>query len=238
MENLGFGTSATSSGKIRFISTFNGKFAEKVTEAEAKEDDSVIERINKSGVKVYERHTDNVSGYLVDVRIGDEHPEYGQQVTFNLRTGISSESTVLGLSLIKGSRLFTLFMTRLSNPEFNIAIPLRVEIYKYDPTNSGKLKDFIKVLQSADGGNTWYKVDSHHSKDNPNGLPQLEEIKTSAGKHMGWDGEAQTAFLMDKVLMPLIDKIKASKPAYEDSPEDANAPAVATVEVGDDDLPF
>jgi hypothetical protein len=244
MGNLGFGVPSESQGRIRFISTFNGKFAEKVTKEEAEGDTSITQRTNKMGVTVYERLTDNISGYLTDIRLGEEHPEYGQQITFNLRTGISSESEVLGFSLVKGSRLFTLFMTRLSNPKFDINLPLRVEIFKYDATNSGKQKDFIKLLQSADGGNTWDKIDSFHTKDNPNGLPQLEEIKNSAGKHMGWDGEAQTTYLMDKVLTPLMERVKANKPAYADAPEDvkftAPSPVAASVTANDigDDLPW
>lgn len=221
-----------SNEKAIYFSVFQGKISMSVKASQAK-DEGVITRTNKDGVEVYERHFDAIAGIITKIELKlppQDKPTFGKQwvITFN-KGGLVAK---LNMKYDSGYALG--FLKRLPNIDFNKEVKLRPSFF----IPEGKTKEgaFMSVYN---GGN---KVEPYFTKDNPNGLPQLEEVVFKGEKQ--WDNSKQMAYF-ETVVEAANTKIKSLLPDGDIQPSgDGNATISSSVPQNnntsevEDDLPF
>ena len=207
------GATNESTNKI-YLTTFQGMMVRRV----AKGTPDAKMRINKMGDEVHELQFDTLSGYLDDIRLEEppeKNPEYGKSWAFVIEDG----DEVFELKLGAKGREASAFLSRLPNMDFSQ--PVKVKTYFIEGDDK-KWRGFLAIHQNGE------KVEPYFSKDNPNGLPQLES--TVVDGETVWDGSKQRAFFLRMVEEKVLPKIRAERPLSE-------AATVSPVVV-DDDIPM
>lgn len=201
--------------QIRYINIVYGKFALRCNP----DTPGAITRRNKIMQEVHELHYDTLSGKLTDVQIHDG--EYGKDWVFNIYDGEGTYRLQIPQNI--GSAIGILARLQV----INYAKDVSIKIYYIDE------KTHLVVYQDGK------KLQSAYTKDNPNGLPQLEQIQQN-GKTV-WDASKRNAYfenMIDKQIKRLIRE--ASEP--ESVPETAESESPEFVgghsEDANDDLPF
>jgi len=191
-----------------FLSIVNGKICRKVT----KDTEGAVERTNKNGVLIYELQWTSLIGIIESISIRQSE-EYGDQWEIMIRDVTDTYKLQLPIS----GRVTNGLMFRLPNIDLSSEVELNTFINK-----EGK-----PVLLVKQNGVT---VKQAYTKDNPNGLPQLESI-VFKGKEQ-WDDTKQQAFIKNMVETQIQPKLK--KAAAPVAPPTAPPQG----ENNADDLPF
>lgn len=143
-----------------------------------------VKRTNKNGDEVFELLFDSLEGRIKAIEVED-HKDYGQQ----LRTTVEAngEDYLLSMSMKSGYAQGLLY--RLPNVDLDGDVVFKPYVF---PQEGGKADKHVMVLyQSSE------KVATAFTKDEPNGLPPMEQIKFD-GK-MRWDSTKRLEFLTDMV---------------------------------------
>lgn len=179
-------------------------------------------RVNKKGVTVYERRYDYIEGIIksIDTR---EH-EYGKDYLVIIEDG----GDAYQLSINYSSRYATSFLKCL--PNLDLSAPVKIQPYKMADRND-KSKSVTGIVMYQGAG----KVAPYYTKEEPNGLPQMQQVKFKG--QLVWDSSEMDAFLEN--MAKNIFKKQADipqRPAPSQKPEANNDNIDASPE--DDDLPF
>ena len=198
----------------KFITIFNGKFCIRVPQGTP---DSV-ERVNKLGNTVHELYYDSFTGILQNIRITDS--TYGKSWNFDF---IDDSGEQYSLQLSYSNNFATQFLKMLPNidlsKEFKLSPSTKVE--------DGKTKSSLFINQN---GQT---IKHAFTKDNPNGIPQLEK-KIIKGNEV-WDDTEILAFLENMVAEKITPQLAKNKNVSQEtvSIDSFDTPTEAT-----DEAPF
>jgi hypothetical protein len=161
-----------------FLSVVGGKISQKVKP----ETPGAVKRVNKMGNDIYELQFSKLSGILKNVKL-KEDDTYGNQYEIYLED--VGEGYVLQMP--QSGRLASSFLSRLPNMDRTGYI----EIGTWATEEDGKTKQFLTVRQNDK------VVPPYFSKDNPNGLPPLEQKKVKG--QLVWDDSEQIEFYKELV---------------------------------------
>jgi len=139
-----------------YLYIINGKLTQKVTEGA----DGAVQRTNKKGTVVYEKHFSSVAGYIKDLKI--EGSDFGDNLIVHMIDG--GENCQIQISV--ESRYFTSFVAKIGNVDTSQGVEIKT--FSFQPED--KKVSGVNFYQS--GG----KVDYFINKDNqPEGYPPFPE---------------------------------------------------------------
>lgn len=167
-----------------------------------------ITRENKNGRTVHEEFYDYIEGKIVDIQTREN--DYGKNWLVTLDDG--SGRFVLQMPYSGGYS--GAFLKTLPNVDLDQPVKLTPKL-----TIEGEKKKTVLFVNQ--GGKA---LKFAYSKDNPNGLPQLEQKKVK-GK-MVWDDSEMMSFLEDMVKNDILPQLKgsgnnASEPIDSDDMEES-----------------
>jgi len=200
----------------KFITILGGKFSQRVPEGT----DGAVQRTNKLGKVVWEKYYDSFTGYLTSIKIKDS--DYGQ--TWNLGFKAGDEHYTIQLSY--SNSFATAFLKMLPNIDLSKPMKLSPSTKEVDGKNKSSL--FINQDDKP--------IKHAYTRDNPNGLPDMEEITVKGTKV--WDDTKRLEFLRNMVETTIIPKLGGTQPVddqitVEAIPEEKTAEQQAV-----EDLPW
>jgi hypothetical protein len=181
-----------------YLSVFSGKLTRRVPA----DTEGSVSRENKNGKVVHELTYDKLSGILtgIEFREGD----YGREIHFC----IEDCPDTYRLQLPFSSKVAKSIIMRL--PNCDLSAPLDI----HTGWDKEKESTFAWIVQNGS------KVLSAYTKENPGGLPPMEQIKVK-GKDT-WDDSKQLEFLdamLKKDILPLFGKKTEPRDTKEPEPE-------------------
>jgi hypothetical protein len=176
-----------------YLNVMKGKLVSKVTP----ETPGAISRENKNGDTVHEVHDDWISGKIKGIEIRT-HEEYGKKISLKVIDGEDTDYVEMMMNGGYGKS----FLFRMMNIDFNE----EVKMVPYEFINEdGRTVSGITFYQNDE------KVDSFHTKEEKNGLPDLEQVEYQ-GK-LRWDDTKRMRFfekVLNEKIMPRIEEAAAS----------------------------
>lgn len=169
-----------------YLSVSNGKLVRQLKEATK----DTTSRINKVGKTVNEEFYKDLTGIIT--KIDTKENDYGKQWQIVFTDGEDKYMVQMPYS----SRYSSSFLKALPNVK-------QGEVVRFmpwemaDKNDASKRVNGITMYQDQDG-NGMTKVLSAFTKDEPNGLPQMKQVKVK-GK-LTWDDSDMMAFLEEKAL--------------------------------------
>lgn len=163
-----------------FLSVSNGKLVRQFKSATP----DTIERINKTGRTVYEEMYRDVTGVITGVETKEN--DYGKQLLITLEDGGDKYCLQMQFS----SRYSSSFLKCLPNTERGAVVKI-MPWQMADKNDAAKSISGITIYQND--GNGFTKVLPAYTKDEPNGLPMMKQVKVK-GK-VTWDDTEMMEFL-------------------------------------------
>jgi hypothetical protein len=199
-----------------FLTIGNGQICKKVQKATS----ISKERVNKNGVTVHEEYYKGWKGQITAIAIR-EHQEYGK--FWNITLTDNDGDAILQMNYSSGYA--SAFLKMLPNIDLNgdIVITPNLKI------EGDKKKTGLFITQHG------VPVKWYFTKNNPNGLPPLEQ-KTLKGKKV-WDDTEMMAFLEKMVNTEIIPKLPKGRTVSDIAPDIEEVEA-DTEDISKDDLPF
>lgn len=175
-----------------YLSIADGKISRRVQ----KPTDKSVERVTKQGKLVHEEFYKGWKGKITDIKVKD-HPEFGKfwNVTFTDEDG----DAIIQMNYSSGYA--AAFLKTLPNVDFSSEV-----VFTPNMKMEGDKKK-TTVFLSQHGT----PLKHAFTKDEPNGLPQLRQIKVK-GK-MTWDDSDLMAFLEEMVNKDILPQLKGAKKA-------------------------
>ena len=182
-------------------------------------------RVNKNGETVYELIYDFIEGRIAEAKI-ESSENFGDFIKLKITDGKEVVSLSIGFKSSYGRH----FIFRIPNFDFRSAIKIKPYSFIDD---TGKTRIGLVIYQNGQ------KIASAHTKDDPNGLPQLEQVTFNG--ETKWDATKQLAFLRERFddfstavsehEKTLTSEIQANLQMHQDVASDVQDEL-------DDDLPF
>lgn len=191
-----------------FLSIADGKIVRRVQEPT----NNSRTRVTKTGKTVHEELYNYVEGYITDIRVR-EHQEFGKFWAVQLADGDQAYQVEMKYS----SGYASSFLKALPNVDLNC----KVKLSPKQTIEGDKKKTTLFVNQMGTA------VKHFYTKDNPNGLPRLQQVKVKGV--LTWDDTEMMEFLEEMVKTTILPKLTAVKPA---------TPMAAPDMESDDDMPF
>jgi hypothetical protein len=192
-----------------YLSVADGKLVRQHKQAT----ENTVERVTKTGKLVHEESFKDLKALLVDMETREN--DYGKQWQLKFKDG---EETFI-IQMPYSSRYASSFLKAL--PNVDLAQPVRFMPWSMQDKNDATKKVTGITLYQTGG-----KILPAYTKENPNGLPEMKQIKVK-GK-VTWDDSDMTEFLENMVKNDILPKLKG----------EAVATTEPQVEFSDDDLPF
>jgi hypothetical protein len=162
-------------------------------------------RVNKNGNTVYEQKFDFIKGKVIEAKL-KTHDEYGDNIELTITDGVE----VANLQMKFDSAYGRSFLNKIPNCNFDAI--LTISPYQFTDKNTGKNVLGLSILDPIE------KVPNFYTKDNPNGIPQLEKIKLK-GKDT-WDNSKQLEFYKEKYAEFCTSLIEVKEPETESGEEE------------------
>ena len=156
-----------------YLNITSGKIARRIKN----ESDTSKSRTNKGGKLIHEELYDNVSGFITGIKIKDG--VYGRQLSINIDD--DGERAVLQMPFSSGYAIS--FLKALPNAD----LKQKVTLIPKSEEKDDKTKKTVLFISQGGKGVKWA-----FTKDNPNGLPDMEKIKVK-GKET-WDDSKQLEY--------------------------------------------
>lgn len=206
-----------------FISAFAGKFAQRISKEEydrllAEKCTNIVERINKNGKTVYEKHYDSFVAKLIGVKTQDS--PIGKVWSFSFQ----DKGEVYHLQFGYSSPVASAFLKILPNIDLTQEMTLSMSMKKDEATGKDKTSLFVNQNKVA--------LKHFYSKNNPNGLPQMRQIVVK-GEQV-WDSTDQLFFLENMVMTTIVPKLGG----VATTATTATAPVVQSGIVADEEVLF
>ena len=170
----------------QYITILGGKLCQRVP----KGTEGAVERINKIGNVVYEKFYDSFTGKLIDIKT--QEGTYGK--TWNFVFKDKEEPYILQLSY--SNSFSTNFLKMLPNIDLSKEMKIAPSVKNVD----GKDKSSLFVNQDGKS------LKHAYSKDNPNGLPPMEQVTVKGV--LVWDDTKRLEFLDNMVQTTIIPKLR------------------------------
>ncbi|BAQ92509.1 hypothetical protein [uncultured Mediterranean phage uvMED] len=178
------GSSNNNNGNFKYINFISGKFVERVPEGTQGAEARKLTKGPNEGKEIFELKHDNYAGQIFDIRV--ESTEYGQKLVMLMDIANEGEpETTAKISLSMSSGPAKGFCAKMENIDFSKDVELR----GYYIERSDKPGVFGSYMVPYQGG---AKIAPLYTRDNPNGLPEMEKIKVK-GVEM-WDDTKQIEF--------------------------------------------
>lgn len=198
-----------------FLSIADGKIVRRFQQPTANSKERTITKGPNAGRVVHEEHYSFVEGVITDIQTRDS--DYGKSWNVTIKDG--SETYVLQMDYSGGYS--SAFLKALPNVDFSSKVKLSPKM----TIEGDKKKTTLFVNQHGAACKHYF------TKDNPNGLPQMRQVKIKG--ELRWDDSDMMEFFENMVKTSILPKIKQAVPA---------AAAVAAPAGGDedvaDDVPF
>lgn len=175
-----------------FLSISDGKICKAV---KSPTQDSIT-RTNKNSRVVHEEFFDSIKGTLTDIFTKD-HAEFGKKWVVRLE----DDGITYQLEFNYSSGYSQAFLKTLPNVDLSSAVKLTPKL----SVEGDKKKTTLFVNQHG------VALKHYYTKDNPNGIPELQKIKVK-GKQT-YDDSDIMQFLEDMVKSEILPKIKKTAPA-------------------------
>lgn len=196
-----------------FLTIGNGKICKRVSKPSA----ISKERVNKNGVTVHEEYYKGWKGQITGIAVR-EHQEFGK--FWNITLTDDDGDAILQMNYSSGYS--AAFLKTLPNIDLNSD----VVITPNQKMEGDKKKTTLFISQHG------VPLKHFYTKDNPNGLPQLKQIKVK-GK-VTWDDSDMMEFLEKMVMTEIVPKLTvgAARTAT------ANVAEPSEDDIDNEDLPF
>jgi hypothetical protein len=171
-------TTENKTGNTTYLTIIGGKIVKKCKTFE----DGAVERINKIGNTVWEKHYSALDGELVNIS-KRETTEYGIDIVVE----IHDETDIYQLSLGIASAYCRSVLMKL--PNLSIGSPYKIVPYSFEDKDKGRMVNGLNIFDS-----NGVKIPNAYTKEEPNGLPELEKKKVK-GKET-WDDSERLEFLL------------------------------------------
>jgi len=185
-----------------------------------KEIPNLVARINKNNETVYEVQHSAIEGYIESVSV-ETTELYGDKLVLVLSDGAESSTIQMNFSS-NYAKSFLMRIRNISTTNNVILVP-----YSFEDKTTGKTRTGITVYQGSIANDN--KVASSFTKEEPNGLPPMKQIKVK-GKDT-WDDTDQLEFFKAE-----LEVFKKRLSSFDSVPAVAEEKKVA--EPVADDLPF
>jgi hypothetical protein len=169
-----------------WITIYDGKFTQRVDENVT----GATQRVNKLGKSVYEKYYDNFTGKLINIRTQDS--PYGKQWVFDFK----DREDIYHLTLSYANGFASTFLKILPNIDVSKEIKVSTSTKEVD----GKKKNSLFVNQDG------VALKHAYSKENPNGLPQWEQVVVKGVQV--WDNTKELEFLENMVKTTILPKLE------------------------------
>lgn len=201
--------------KRTYISVSSGRFVKRLGKEE-KPTDKAVSRVLKKGPNegktVWEEFFEAFSGELIDIKLEDG--KFGKVWEFYFDTSVDeTEQSNIILKLPYSSGYAKNILYAL--PNCLLKTDMRLRGYCFKPENSTKEKMGISVYEIK--GDNFEKVPPAFTKENPNGLPQMQQIDVDG--EMKWTSTKQMQFLTTIVDTKIRPKLKG---AEREAPKSTN----------------
>ena len=170
----------------QYITILGGKLCQRVP----KGTEGAVERINKIGNVVYEKFYSSFTGKLIDIKT--QEGTYGKMWNFVFKD--HEEPYTLQLSY--SNSFSTNFLKMLPNIDLSKEMKIAPSVKNVD----GKDKSSLFVNQDGKS------LKHAYSKDNPNGLPPMEQVTVKGV--LVWDDTKRLEFLDNMVQTTIIPKLR------------------------------
>lgn len=222
---MGLGTDQHTSKT--YLNIVGGKISMRVKEGT----EGAVSRINKNNVTVWEMKYDKLSGRIADINLEDS--DHGKVWVVTIQDGIDYYYLHLPIS----GRITNGLMHRLPNIDLSQEVTLKV--FRIFNEKKQKDQDYLVVYQGGEEKSN--KVENFYTRENPNGLPEMKQIKVKGVPT--WDDTDQIEFITQMVMTQIKPKLKGAPVAeYKEKSikEIAAEKNAALLEQEDDDsgLPF
>jgi hypothetical protein len=185
-----------------------------------KEIPNLVSRINKNNETVYEVQHSAIEGYIESVSV-ETTELYGDKLVLVLSDGAESSTIQMNFSS-NYAKSFLMRIRNISTTNNVILVP-----YSFEDKTTGKTRTGITVYQGSIANEN--KVASSFTKEEPNGLPPMKQIKVK-GKDT-WDDTDQLEFFKAE-----LEVFKKKLSSFDSVPAITEEKKVA--EPVADDLPF
>lgn len=200
----------------KFITILNGKFCQRVPEGTP----GAVQRTNKLNKVVWEKFYDSFTAKLVNIKVSDG--AYGKSWNFMFK----DSGEIYTLQLSYSNSYATAFLKMLPN----IDLTKEMKLSPSQKVEDGKTRSSLFVNQDG-------KTIKHaYTKDNPNGLPDMEEVVIKGQKQ--WDDTKRLEFLNNMVntkILPQLEKteVQEERGGLDEIREDM---ANGKLEIGSEDF--
>lgn len=210
-------------GNKIYFNVSEGKFVQRVKE----DTEGAIKRVTKENKTVYELKYNTFEGILKDINVVEKHTDWGDIKTWNFDFWTPNHDYQIQVQYSSGYSVSML--KSLCSPDVDFDQP--IELAAWSKVIDGKSKNKIYVKQ---GGKD---ILPHFTKDNPNGLPQLELIKIP-GKKDQWNDYKMMTFFEDWVNNKIKPKLGKSTGMHVVSDDNNGLDFDPNNAPESDDLPF
>jgi len=185
-----------------FITILDGKFCQRVPAGT----EGAKQRENKLGKIVHEKFYDSFTAKLVGIRTQDG--AYGKSWLFDFQDG----EDVYHLQLSYSNSFATAFLKMLPNVDLTQEMKVSPSVKMGD---DGKNRSSLFINQNGN------PVKHAFTKDNPNGMPDMEQITVKGA--LVWDDTKRLAFLQNMVDTIIVPKLPKREFAQASAPEEKSA---------------
>lgn len=189
-----------------FVSIADGKIIQSFKEpAEGRR-----QKISKEGKVSYVKEYDSIYGIIAGLKLRKStSPTFSDQYVMTIVDG----NDVFNVSFYKSSRISASILKTM--PNVDLSIPATISPWMMADKNDPLKKVQGVAIYQKGRGLDKDKVPPAHTKDNPNGLPQMVKIKVK-GKEQ-WDSSDMDEFLESKALA-LFTTTNSNAATQEDQP--------------------
>lgn len=188
---------AENKSSLSFYSISNGKICKSVSQPTA----TSVTRTNKNNKVVHEEFFDQIRGKIVDIKT-KEHQEYDKFWVVTLE----DETGRFNLEMKYSSGYASAFLKMLPNVDFTSDVLIIPKL----TIEGDKKKTSLFITQHGTPLKHFY------NKENPNGLPQLKQIKVK-GK-VTWDDSEMMEFLENMVNTEILPKLSGAEVESKEMP--------------------
>ncbi len=196
-----------------YITIYQGKFTQSVPEGTP----GSTSRVNKNGKTVYERSYDSFTGKLVGIKTQDG--AYSKNWLFSFKDKEDVYLLQLGYSNNYAVNILKML------PNINLDVEMKVSPKSEE--KDGKIQTSLFINQDG------VPVKHAFTKENPNGIPQWEQITVKGVPT--WDNTKQMLFLENMVMTQIVPKLEGTPATTEQSVGAIND---LENEINPDDIPF
>lgn len=201
----------------KYITILGGKFSQRVSEGTV----GATTRVNKAGKTVFENYYDSFTGKLVGIKTQDG--EYGKNWLFSFK----DKEDVYNLQLGYSNGYAVAFLKMLPN----IDTSSEMKVSPRSEEKDGKTQTTLFVNQSGK------PIKHAYTKENPNGLPQWEQITVKG--QLTWDSTKQLEFLENMVMTVVVPKLEGvSVPPTETADQQFDSIGAGNTTLDGEDTPF